>query len=229
MLRNHSNKWKQKHTSFWWKPLRANHKWPHSSTLIVFLRENKLFQRGWGVFVTLVEIPRGWGVISSLQKWKTQGGEGVLSEIPSVVGSGYFLELHNARKTKLIWSRAVPNCAQSCFHLYANYLSFPSNWIILAFLRLFNLLCFILHHFCESVILSCEFTLSKGKNFEETLRLQPRRYMSILLHLHLYEINYPSLADFAGEKNIAFDFSDACLFGHPDYFDYQDFLGFASD
>ena len=101
--------------------------------------------------------------------------------------------------------------------------------IILAFLRLFNLLCFILHRFCESVILSCEFTLSKGKNFGETLRLQPWRYMSILLHLHLYEINYPSLADFAGDKNIAFDFSDACLFGHPDYFDYQDFLGFASD
>ena len=37
---------------------------------------------------------RGWGVISSLQKWKIQGGGGVLSEIPSVVGSGYFLELH---------------------------------------------------------------------------------------------------------------------------------------
>ena len=37
---------------------------------------------------------RGWGVISSLQKWKIQGAGGVLSEIPSVVGSGYFLELH---------------------------------------------------------------------------------------------------------------------------------------
>ena len=61
MLQDHSNKWKQKHTSFWWKPLGTNHKLPHSSTLIVFLRENELFQRGWGVFVTLVEIPKGWG------------------------------------------------------------------------------------------------------------------------------------------------------------------------
>ena len=26
MLRDHSNKWKQKHTIFWWKPLRTNHK-----------------------------------------------------------------------------------------------------------------------------------------------------------------------------------------------------------
>ena len=48
MLRDHSNKWKQKHTSFFWKPLRTKHKWPHSSTLIVFLCENELFQRGLG-------------------------------------------------------------------------------------------------------------------------------------------------------------------------------------
>ena len=88
---------KQKHTSFWWKQLRTNHKMPHSSTLIVFLRENELFQRGWGVFVTLVEIPGWWGgggggPISSLQKWKIQGGGGVLSEIPSVVGVWIFSE-----------------------------------------------------------------------------------------------------------------------------------------
>ena len=30
-------------------------------SLIVFLRENDFFQGGWGVFVTLVEFPRGWG------------------------------------------------------------------------------------------------------------------------------------------------------------------------
>ena len=29
--------------------------------LIVFLCENELFQRGWEVFVILVEIPEGWG------------------------------------------------------------------------------------------------------------------------------------------------------------------------
>ena len=37
------------------------------------------------------------------------------------------------------------------------------------------------------------------------------------------------LADFTGDKNVAFDFSDACLFGHPFYFDYQDFISLASD
>ena len=47
----------------------------HSFTLMVFLRENKVLQRGWGVFVTLVEIPEGWGI---------------LSEIPSVVGVWIF-------------------------------------------------------------------------------------------------------------------------------------------
>ena len=35
--------------------------------------------------------------------------------------------------------------------------------------------------------------------------------------------------DFTGDKNIAFNVSDACLFGHPVYFYYQDFLSFASN
>ena len=92
---------------------------------------------------------------------------------------------------KQIWSRAVSNCAQSCFHLYANYQSFPSNWIILAFFTTFQFALFHFILFLWSVILSCEFMLSKGKNFEETLRLQPRRYITILLHLHSYEIKLP--------------------------------------
>ena len=42
--------------------------------------------------VILVEIPEGWGAISSLQKWKIHGGGGggVLGEIPSVVGVWIF-------------------------------------------------------------------------------------------------------------------------------------------
>ena len=69
-------------------------------TLIMFFCENKLFQRGWEVFVLLCGNSRGVGgagaVISSLQIWKIQGGGrgGVLSEIPSTVGYGYFLESH---------------------------------------------------------------------------------------------------------------------------------------
>ena len=36
-------------------------------------------------------------------------------------------------------------------------------------------------------------------------------------------------ADLVGDKNVAFDFSVACLLGHPVYFDYRDFLTFTSD
>ena len=63
---------------------------PHSFTLIVFLRENELFQRGWGVFVTIVEIPEGWGGHPFPAKMENPGGWGVLSEISSVVGVWIF-------------------------------------------------------------------------------------------------------------------------------------------
>ena len=43
-------------------------------------------------------------------------------------------------------------------------------------------------------------------------------YMQITVHS----------TDFA-DKNVVFDFSDACLFGHPVHFDYHDFLSFTSD
>ena len=58
------------------------HKWPCSFTLIKFLHENELFQRGWGVFVTLVEIPEGLGG-SSVENGNSTV---VLGEIPSVLG-----------------------------------------------------------------------------------------------------------------------------------------------
>ena len=37
------------------------------------------------------------------------------------------------------------------------------------------------------------------------------------------------LADFARDKNAPFHFPDACLFGHPFYFDYKDFISLASE
>ena len=70
--------------------LRTNHKMPHFLTLMVFLRENELFQRGWGVIVTLVEIPEGWGGHQFPAKMENPGGGGFLSEIPSVVGVWIF-------------------------------------------------------------------------------------------------------------------------------------------
>ena len=35
--------------------------------------------------------------------------------------------------------------------------------------------------------------------------------------------------DFTGDKNIDFEFPNACLLGHPFYFGYQDFKSQASD
>ena len=56
--------------------------------------------------------------------------------------------------------------------------------LVLALLQHFHLLCFILYYFCESIILSCEFMLSKGKNFLEMLRLQPRCHFT-----HTYTVS----------------------------------------
>ena len=69
---------------------------PHSFTLIVFLRENELFQRGWGVFVTL----EGWGGHRFPAKMENPGGGGVLSEIPSVVGVWIFSGTTQSTKIK---------------------------------------------------------------------------------------------------------------------------------
>ena len=77
-------------------------------TLIIFFCENKLFQRDWGgggLCLILWKFWRGRGgwVISSSQIWKIQGRGGILGEIPSVVGYGYFLEPHIIADTFLMF------------------------------------------------------------------------------------------------------------------------------
>ena len=64
-------------------------------TLIIFFCQNKLFQRGWwGLCLTLWKFQRGGegGGHQFLINMENPGRWGVLSEIPSVVGYGYFLE-----------------------------------------------------------------------------------------------------------------------------------------
>ena len=52
------------------------------------------------MYKIIVEIPEGWrvGGYFSGQKLEIPGRRGGLREIPSVVGYGYFLELHNTVK-----------------------------------------------------------------------------------------------------------------------------------
>ena len=88
-----------------------------------------------------------------------------------------------------------------CSKLFSSVCKLPVVSIKLNYPGFFTTFQFALFHFILflwSVILSCEFTLSKGKNFEETLRflrcvfcVALRRYITILLHLHSYEIKLP--------------------------------------
>ena len=67
------------------------------------------------------------------------------------------------------------------------------------------------------------YAIKREKNFEETLCLQPRQFASISLHYTYMQITvHPP--DFAGDKNVDFEFPDDCLFGHPFYFGYHDFI-----
>ena len=94
-------------------------------------------------------------------------------------------------------SRTVFNCARSCFYQYANH-----HFSI----------CFVsfLYYFVQAEFFHVNLSFQKEKNFEETLCLQPRQFV------------HPP--DFAGDKNVDFEFPDACLFGHSFYFGYQDFI-----
>ena len=52
--------------------------------------QNYFFQRVWGVYKTVVEIPERWGGYFTGQKMEILGGRGGLREIPSMVGVWIF-------------------------------------------------------------------------------------------------------------------------------------------
>ena len=94
-------------------------------------------------------------------------------------------------------------------------------------LLLSDMLCFILYNFYESIILSCEFSLSEGKNLKETLRFQPRRYVSISLHLHCLICKLPFIGEFRWRQKCHLWFLRCLPFWTPCLF--WDFLSFTSD
>ena len=70
--------------------MHTNHKWPHSSTLIVFLRENELSRGVGGSLSHLCKFRGGGGSSDPCKNNENLGRWGVLSEIPSVVGVWIF-------------------------------------------------------------------------------------------------------------------------------------------
>ena len=59
-------------------------------TLTLFLAKTIFFQRVWGVYKIVVEIPEGWGSYFSGPKMEILRRRGGLCEIPSVVGVWIF-------------------------------------------------------------------------------------------------------------------------------------------
>ena len=102
---------------------------------------------------------------------------------------------------------------------------FPSNWNILTFFTTFRFASFHFILFCASWVLSCEFTLSKRKKNTSRKRCVYNHGNSRLLcftYTYMQITVHPP--DFAGDKNGDFEFPNDCLFGHPFYFGYHDFI-----
>ena len=98
----------------------------------------------------------------------------------------------------------VLNCAKHYFYQYANHL--PNHLLSIElkypdfFLPLFDLIRFILYYFVQGELFHANLRFQKENNFEEALCLQPRRFVSISLHLRLYA-NYLSSAGFSWRQN----------------------------
>ena len=89
--------------------------------------------------------------------------------------------------------------------IYANHPSFSSNWNILHLSWLFDLLHILLYYFCDSIILSCQFTLSKEKKLRRNVAFSTTAiciYSASSTYTYL-QITAHS-ANLTGDKNMAF-------------------------
>ena len=125
-------------------------------------------------------------------------------------------------------SQKVLNSARSCFHQYANHLPDHLLSIELKYAYFFYhfSICFVSFY-----ILLCK--LSSFMRFYAFKRKKTLRKRCVYNHgnsyLFCFTYTYMQvtvhLLDFTGDKNVDFEFPDACFFGHPFYFGYQDFIG----
>ena len=99
----------------------------------------------------------------------------------------------------------------------------PLKWNISAFFSDF-FICVVSFYIYKSWILSYEFMLSKGKNFEEMCDTYLFRFTFLPLHA-----NSPSSGGFSWRQNCCLWFLRCLPFSPCHYFDYQGILSFASD
>ena len=124
------------------------------------------------------------------------------------------------------------NCARSCFFsvcksptqsltqtdLLSIELKYPDF-----FLPLFHLFRFILYYFVQAEFFHANSRFQKEKTWR-------KRCVYNHGNSHLFPFTYTYMQitvdppDFAGDKNVDFEFPDDCLFGHPFYFGYHDFI-----
>ena len=124
-------------------------------------------------------------------------------------------------------SRTVLNCARSCFYQYANHL--PNHLLSVElkypdFLNHFSI-CFVSFYIILCKLSSCmRIYAFKGK------KTSRKRCVYNYGNSNLFRFTYTYIQitvhqpDFAGDKNVDFEFPDTCLFRHPFYFGYQDFI-----
>ena len=125
-------------------------------------------------------------------------------------------------------SQKVLNSARSCFHQYANHLPDHLLSIELKYADFFYhfSICFVSFY-----ILLCK--LSSFMRLYAFKRKKTLRKRCVYNHGNSYQFCFTytymqvtvHLPDFVGDKNVDFEFPDACFFGHPFYFGYQDFIG----
>ena len=99
---------------------------------------------------------------------------------------------------------------------------FPSNWNILTlFLPLFDSLRFILYYFVQAEFFHANLRFQKEKTLKKRVYNDGNLYLFRFTYACMQITAHPP--DFAGDKNVDFEFPDACPFGHPFYFGYQHF------
>ena len=123
--------------------------------------------------------------------------------------------------------QTVLNCARSCFFQYANHL--PNHLLSIElkypdFFYHFSI-CFVSFY-----IILCK--LSSFMRIYAFKRKKTSRKRCVYNHgnLYLFRFTYTymqitvHLPDFAGDKNVDFEFPHDCLFGPPFYFGYHNFI-----